>query len=190
MDDKNLGARIRELRTLRGLSMRDLAKQAGVSAGYVSQIENGQANASLQVVRSIADAFGVQWLELFDNTPVRGRVLKRSERPRLFTSPTVRHYGITQPPVGNVEVLVSEYEPGEAVGDPDYTHGDSQEICIVLRGRFAFRLADDDFILEPGDSIDYRTSTPHMLTNIGDGVGEALWVVTPPSSPPWQRSAD
>lgn len=187
-DNENFGRRVKELRLLRQMSTRDLAKRAEISAGYVSQIENGQANASLQVVRSIANAFGVQWLELFSTTPLQGTILRRNDRPRLFTNGSVRHYGITQPPVGNVEVLVSEYEPGVSVGDENYTHGDSQEICIILKGRFEFRLADSTQVLEAGDSIEYRTSTPHMIVNIGDEIGEALWIVTPPSDLPWAAS--
>jgi Mannose-6-phosphate isomerase len=163
------------------MSTRELARSASISAGYVSQIENGQANTSLDVVRRLAAAFGVQWMELFSAQPAVATVLRRSERPMLSAGNSVRHYSITQPPLGNVEVLVSEYEPGHGEGSENYTHGDSQEICVVLRGSFRFHLGEQDFVLEAGDSIEYRTSTPHSIVNIGDCVGEALWVVTPPS---------
>ncbi|WP_435526846.1 helix-turn-helix domain-containing protein [Microbacterium aurantiacum] len=184
MDESNLGARVRELRLLRQMSTRELARRASISAGYVSQIENGQANSSLDVVRRIASAFGVQWTELFSAQPALGAVLRRAERPMLSAGNSVRHFRITQPPLGNVEVLVSEYEPGHGEGDESYTHGDSQEVCVVLKGRFRFHLGDQEFLLEPGDSLDYRSSTPHSIVNIGDGPGEALWVVTPPSDMP------
>lgn len=183
-DGITLGRRVKELRTLRKISTRELANRAGVSAGYISQIETGKANASLQTVRAIAEAFGVQWTELFEARPRHGQVLRKADRPKLTSTSTVQHYGITKPPVTDVEVLVSEYEPGDAVGDENYTHGDSHEIVVILKGRFLFRLLDQEFELNEGDSLDYRTSTPHMITNIGDTVGEALWVVTPPSGLP------
>lgn len=182
VDGVTLGHRIKDLRTLRGISTRDLASRAGVSAGYISQIETGKANASLQTVRAIAGVFGLQWMELFEATPRRGELLRKADRPELdSTSSAVRHFGITRSPATDVEVLVSEYEPGMVVGDENYVHGDSHEVVVILRGRFLFRLLDQEFELEAGDSLDYRTSTPHMITNIGDVVGEALWVVTPPS---------
>jgi transcriptional regulator with XRE-family HTH domain len=184
VDDSNLGARVRELRMLRQMSTRELARRASISAGYVSQIENGQANTSLDVVRRIAAAFGVPWTELFSAQPALGTVLRRAERPMLAAGNSVRHFRITQPPLGNVEVLVSEYEPGHGEGSESYTHGDSQEVCVILRGRFRFHLGDQDYILETGDSLDYRSSTPHSIVNIGDAPGEALWVVTPPSDAP------
>lgn len=181
MDESNIGDRVRELRVLRQMSTRELARRASISAGYVSQIENGQAHASLDVVRRIAAAFGVQWMELFSAQQALGTVLRRAERPMLSVGNSVRHFSITQPPLGNVEVLVSEYQPGHGEGGENYTHGDSQEVCVILRGRFRFRLGEEEFILETGDSIDYRTSTPHSIVNVDDAVGEALWVVTPPS---------
>ncbi|MCL3859834.1 helix-turn-helix domain-containing protein [Actinotalea sp. K2] len=182
-DNAALGQRVRSLRAITGMSMRDLASRAGVSAGYVSQIENGQANPSLAVIRSIAESFGVTWLELFQPAPRHGRVLRREDRPRLFSDGNVAHYGITQPPIGNVEVIVTEYAPGQGAGDEDYTHGDSQEICLVIRGSLQFTVDGETSTLAAGDSIEYRTSVPHRLINLGDDTAEAVWVVTPPSSP-------
>lgn len=170
-----------ELRRQAGLSTRKLAARAGVSAGYISQIENGHAAASITVLRSLADAFGITWLELFEPAPAHGRVLRKGERPRIFSDGDVIHHGITQPPIGHVEVLVSEYAPGRGVGDETYTHGDSQEICLVLRGRLQFTIGDETYLLEAGDSIEYRTSIPHSLMNTGDDVAEAVWVVSPPA---------
>jgi transcriptional regulator with XRE-family HTH domain len=185
-----VGERVRELRSGAGLSVRELASRAGVSAGYISQIENGYANASIAVIRGIAAVFGLTWLELFDPAPVHGRVLRRDERPRLFTDGMVAHYGITQPPIGNVEVLVSEYAPGEGTGGDDYTHGDSLEICLVIRGRLEIDIAGERHVLEAGDSLEYRTSLSHAVKNVGDSTAEAVWIVTPPSVPDWQaRSA-
>ncbi len=182
-DSTALGHRVRDLRGLAGMSMRDLASRAGVSAGYISQIENGQANPSLAVIRLIAQSFGVTWLELFQPAPVRGRVLRRQDRPRLFSDGDLAHFGISQPPIGNVEVLVTEYEPGQGAGDETYTHGNSQEICLVIRGSLEFTVDGDTFTLNAGDSIEYRTSVPHRVTNVGEDAAEAVWVVTPPSVP-------
>ncbi|MBR7741829.1 helix-turn-helix transcriptional regulator [Phycicoccus sp. BSK3Z-2] len=177
-----LGARVRELRGTAGLSMRELASRAGVSAGYISQIENGQANASLAVLRSIAEAFGIQWLELFGPAPKHGRLLRYDARPRLASEGGVVHYGITQPPVGNVEVLISVYAPGQGTGGPDYTHGDSQEICIVQRGCLRITVNGENHDLRAGDSIEYRTSSTHAILNVGPETAEAVWIVTPPST--------
>lgn len=183
-DRKALGLRIRAVRRAHRITVRALAETAELSPAFISQIENGKANASFDALRKIAAALGLTFAELFDTTqPTTGRVLRRDERPLLLTEEGVRSFSITRPPVGEVDVAVSEYEPGAFSGGHDYTHGNSREVVLILRGRFSFELGDETFLLEQGDSLDFRTNITHMITNVGDEVGEALWVVSPPSSP-------
>lgn len=54
-----LGSKLRMVREEQGLTQGDLAKQAGVSAGLVGQIEQGKVQPSLQTVEKIAQATGV-----------------------------------------------------------------------------------------------------------------------------------
>ena len=45
-----------------------------------------------------------------------------------------------------------------------------------------YRLAGPEvFELSTGDSIDYRSSTPHRLVNIGSDAAEVMWIISPPS---------
>lgn len=54
-----LGSKLRMVREEQGLTQGELAKQAGISAGLVGQIEQGKVQPSLQTVEKIADAVGV-----------------------------------------------------------------------------------------------------------------------------------
>jgi quercetin dioxygenase-like cupin family protein len=55
------------------------------------------------------------------------------------------------------------------------------ELIVVLAGRIHLQLDEQVFELERGDSIDYRSSIPHRVTNAGDEVAEVIWVISPPS---------
>lgn len=179
-----LGARVRAFRKMRKISVRGLADLAQVSPAFVSRIENGKANASFDVVRRLATSLGLTLADLFEPAGApTGKVLKREQRPQLTTGSDVRNYSITRPPLRDVEVIVSEYEPAASSGDYRYTHGDSQEIVLVTKGTFSFELDGEAFTMHEGDSLDFRSSMPHMITNIGDCLGEAVWVVSPPSAP-------
>jgi len=59
MTPNKLGLLIRSMREERRWSVRRLAREAGVSAGYVSQLENGVRPLTPMVTGCIADAFGV-----------------------------------------------------------------------------------------------------------------------------------
>src|SRR4051812_3903690 len=59
-----LGANLREARGRRGWSIADLAETAGLSKGFVSQIENDKTSPSLDTLERLAEALGVAVVEL------------------------------------------------------------------------------------------------------------------------------
>jgi len=60
-----LGMRIRFLRSERGWSQEDLALEANINKNYLSDLENGRRNPSLDILERIANAFGISLSELF-----------------------------------------------------------------------------------------------------------------------------
>ena len=64
---KAVGKRIRQLRTERGMSLREFGKQADVHPFHVMAIELGQLAATTDTIRSIARALDVAPLDLFNH---------------------------------------------------------------------------------------------------------------------------
>lgn len=58
MDRSRLGSEIRALRKRHSLTLRDVGEAAGVSYQYVSDVENGQANVTIEALESILSAVG------------------------------------------------------------------------------------------------------------------------------------
>ena len=54
-----IGHVLRELRTRDRRTLREVSEKAGVSLGYLSEVERGQKEASSELLSSIADALGV-----------------------------------------------------------------------------------------------------------------------------------
>lgn len=61
-----LGARIKELRKQAGLSQDQLAEKVGIESKYLSRIEVGKRQPSLETLGNIADCLQVEMKELFD----------------------------------------------------------------------------------------------------------------------------
>ena len=59
------GFRLRELRSLRGISQEELAFRAGLHRTYVSSVERGQRNASLVNIEKLASALEIDIRDLF-----------------------------------------------------------------------------------------------------------------------------
>ena len=62
---EQLGMRIRFLRQQLRLSQEDLALNANVNKNYISDLENGRRNPSLDILERIAVAFNITLAELF-----------------------------------------------------------------------------------------------------------------------------
>ena len=63
---KKIGARIREIRTERGLSQEALAFDAGVAINSIATLERGEANPTIAVLLSIARVLKVKLRDLVD----------------------------------------------------------------------------------------------------------------------------
>ncbi|MEU9878535.1 helix-turn-helix domain-containing protein [Streptomyces phaeochromogenes] len=61
-----VGARIRQARTARGMSLRGLAREIGVSASLISQIETGKSQPSVSTLYAITTALSIPVESLFD----------------------------------------------------------------------------------------------------------------------------
>lgn len=61
-----IGERIREERTRKGVSARSLAREIGVSASLISQIETEKSNPSVSTLYAITTALGISVEELFE----------------------------------------------------------------------------------------------------------------------------
>lgn len=73
-----VGHRVRDLRAQRGITRRMLARDSGVSERYLAQLESGQANPSISVIRALAQAFDVAPDSLIteaDVSPLAGSII-------------------------------------------------------------------------------------------------------------------
>jgi transcriptional regulator with XRE-family HTH domain len=179
----NVGERLRAIRHLRRATLKSVAERAKLSESFLSQVERGKASASIASLARIATALGVNVADLFEPQGSRAhpRVLHRDRRPALAFGNLGRKYLLTPRPLEHLEVFAAELDPDGSTGDEPYTHGDSEELFVVLSGRVHLQLGERLYELEEGDSIDYRSSAPHRVVNAGDDVAEVIWVISPPS---------
>ncbi len=181
-NDVDVGERLRQIRSRRRQTLREVAERAGLSESFLSQVERGRASASVASLRRIADALGVAISDLFQPAEAsRPRVLRRDDRPSLAFGILGRKLLLTPKPLHHLEVFVGELDPEGSTGAEQYAHGDSEELFVVIHGTVQLELGDDLFELEAGDSIDYRSAVPHRISNLGDDVAEVMWIISPPS---------
>jgi XRE family aerobic/anaerobic benzoate catabolism transcriptional regulator len=75
-----LGKRVRRLRNLRGMTRKAVAHESDVSERHLAQLEAGEGNVSIVLLRRIADALNVSLVELFASEveqPAEKQVIRR-----------------------------------------------------------------------------------------------------------------
>ena len=173
------GARFRRLRQRRGLSLAQVAKATDVSIGFLSALERGQMSASIATLRRIARYYRTNILSFFEPAKENSRVVKPAERKILETTKGVRMELLAW---GNtaMEPHLFRIKPGGNSGE-SYTH-EGEEFLHVLRGQFEIWLNQDQhYLLGPGDSLYFQSSTPHRWQNPGKTESWLLWINTPPT---------
>lgn len=78
---KKLGLRVKELRASTGLSQEAFADKCGFARSYMSRVERGGANPSVDALEVLAVALNVHVKDLFTETPIK--VKKRQPDPQL-----------------------------------------------------------------------------------------------------------
>ena len=176
-----LGERLRAIRLLRRKTLKEVAGAAGISESFLSQLERGRTNATIATLQRLATALGIDVSDLFGAQSPRPRVQRRAARDFVAWGLLGKKALLTPKPFHSLEVVVARFEPGGSTGDEPYTHGDSEELLIVVEGRVHVQLGDEVHEVTAGDSVHYESSTPHRVANAGDETAEVLFVISPPS---------
>lgn len=201
-----LGARLKEVRQRSGMSLRELARRAGVSPSLVSQIENGKSQPSVASLYSFSRLLGVPVDELFDADPQgvlvaddewhgdgrmnpanawrpseyanRVSVVHPAHRSHLEMAEGVTWERLAATPEHAVNFMKVVYAAGatSTAGGELVTH-DGYEYAYVLTGELVVTVGNESFTLRAGESIGFDSSIPHVHRNPGPDVFEGVWFV-------------
>lgn len=178
----DIGARLRRIRTLRGLVIEDLVGRTGLSRPYISQVETGKASPSLATLGKLAGALGVPVAALFVEEAQEVGVVRQAERPVMTFGEgggDGRRLSFLSAPGRQVEMVILEIPVGYDAGGRNHVH-DGDECHYVLQGRIRAVQAGRAYLLEEGDSYHWNGNLPHHVENAGDIPARMLIARTPP----------
>lgn len=182
----HLGHKLRLRRTVKGLSLQQVALRSGISVGQVSQIERGVSSPSLRSLHRICGALDMPVSWLFEGAAANGAgdglVVKAAER-RSIDLPA---HGIVKelltpdscPEIQMIRILLSPgggwEAPFSGTGRPTVAR-----CCTVLAGRLTITLDGVAHHLAPGDSFAANQGSHLAVCCDGPSDCELIWVVTP-----------
>lgn len=184
-DAARVGREIRNLRRAKRLTLQQLSSEAGLSIGFLSQIERGHSSPSVKAMHSIASALGVTigWFFRADaeaNPELSDLVVRSGSRRRIRFEGGIQDELLCPDLGGKLELLESRLAPRSSSGQQTYRH-EGEEAGIVLRGQLDLWVGEKHARLNPGDSFAFDSSQPHRYANCGDEETVVIWAITPPS---------
>lgn len=174
-----VGALIRARRQQLRLTLQDLCDAAGISVGYLSQVERDRATPSLGTLAQIARSLDVG-VDYFISTPsMEDGLTRASERPHFSVDgSSIVYERLAADFTGNVlSAFIMHVPPGYR---SETVSHEGEEIIYVLEGSITQRLDDSEMTLVPGDSLHFRGNRPHSWSNDTDGIVRLLWTGTLP----------
>lgn len=174
-----VGALIRARRRQKGVTLQELCELAGISVGYLSQVERDQATPSLGTLAQIAGALDVG-VDYFIATPSAEDGLTRARERTRFSvdGSSIVYERIATDFAGNVlSSFILNVPPG--FRSETVSH-EGEEILFILEGSITQRLNDQEIVLAAGDSLHFRGNSPHSWSNDSDRMARLLWTGTLP----------
>jgi transcriptional regulator with XRE-family HTH domain len=179
-DFRHLGQRLQVLRRGQGLTLELLAADSGLSAGYLSQIENGQAVPSLTALQVIAASLGVEVATFFpEDGNATTRVVRAADRHAFrLEAESGEEYAVLAQQVKDsaFTVIHARYRP--SAGALPFRHL-GEEFALVLTGRLRLNIGDEKRELGPGEWAHYSSQHGHSAEVVSDEPVESLWILTP-----------
>lgn len=169
---QTLAARVRRLRGVQGLTLREAAGATGVSRSMLSNIERGAASPTATVLGKLAEGLGVSISQLLggpSGNPRGTRPVRLSRRAQtVFRDPASGFERRSLSPARRgrtVDLAVNRLPPRQSSGlFPPHRPG-VQEILHVAAGRLLVCLGRRRVRLETGDSLLYRADVGHRFEN-------------------------
>lgn len=170
---EQIGDRIKRLREEKGLSITDLSQLTGFDEQTLRAIEDNTISPQLGTIIKLSKALDSALQRLLaDEGEKLYAVTRKTERKASSRSSTLRgrrqsySYMSLAPEVKgrHMEALIVQLE--EAPDDERSVHT-GEEFIYVLDGTVVLDIGEDRFLLEPGDSAYYLSTTPHVLTAQG-----------------------
>jgi quercetin dioxygenase-like cupin family protein/DNA-binding phage protein len=166
-----LGARVRELRRARGLTLAQLAGSAGLTHGFLSKLERGLASPSIASLSEIARALGTSQVELLAGAhsppDVPGSPPTQVQRVGEGTAGAYGSGRARLLTTGTRRLQPMEYEGDNTDPGAYFTHAED-EFIHVIAGRVIVDLGPEGTVtLGPGDSVYVSGGVPHRWSTGG-----------------------
>lgn len=181
-----LGARLREIRTARRLSLAEVGAATHISPSFLSLVELGKSDITIGRLTRLAEFYKVTFGDLIGTGETSdAEVVRRHER-RLIHSPAegIDVYLLSSDAKHTMMPMIVQFDPKAELAE--YGRHEGEEFVHVLEGSLLLEIEGaEPRTLDQGDSAYYSAERPHLFRNAS--AKKPLTIVcvdSPPPTPP------
>jgi transcriptional regulator with XRE-family HTH domain len=178
-----LGIRLRETRLERKLSLSDVAERTGISASFLSLVENGKSDITIGRLTRLVECYDISITDLVPPPqPANPLVVREAEAPLLHSPAEGVDVYLLVPDMNRTMMpMLVEIEPGASLAE--YGRHPGEEFVHVIEGELTLDLEGlEPRFLAPGDSAYYDAQHPHSFRN--DDPERTVRIICVDSPPP------
>jgi len=177
----NIGERIRNLRQLSNLTQEELAERAGLTKGFISQVERDLTSISLDSLIQILGALDEDISEFFRDSAGEEKLVYRENDRVTIEKEKIQRFELLVPGSTNrrLEPILLTLRKGQVT--PKERPHEGEEFGYVLRGRLTLRFGKEILKLKAGECFYLSAEKEHWLQNTSSQEAIILWISSPPS---------
>ncbi|WP_321810922.1 MULTISPECIES: XRE family transcriptional regulator [unclassified Burkholderia] len=178
-DIMRIGQRIRRLRREAKKTLLEVATEANLSVGFLSQVERHLTGISLSSLVNVAKALDVPLGTLIDQPRQAQPDSHAGRREPYAVDAASQWYERLSTTFDGSQINALKVRMMEGYRSEWVAHG-GDEFVYVLTGQLCYTIGKKDYPLSPGDSLHFDARKRHRVANVGDGPAELIAVGTLP----------
>jgi len=165
-----IGKRIKDIRKVQKLSLKELADNSGVSTGLISKIENFRTIPSLPVLYQIAQALNTSMADIVSlvilEQPSSFILIKSADREieERDDSNGLIYESVISTSINEATLKVNLIKALPGTNRP-HISTEAIELLYLVSGKLEYMLNQDVINLEEGDSLFFDGRIPHAVIN-------------------------
>ncbi len=174
----DIGGKIRQLRTQKGLTLEELASRSELTKGFLSQLERNLTSPSIDSLDDILEALGTNLSDFFQEDKVEQYVFRESDFFIDERESCTVHWIVPNTQKNRMEPILLTLPAGGKSFEVSPHSG--EEFGCVVDGAVSLVCDGKESALGKGETFYLHGRTFHTLRNDGPSPAHVLWVSTPP----------
>jgi len=166
--------RLKDIRKDKNITLQELADDAGISKGMLSQVENNRTIPSLTVFINLMKALQIDFNDFFKDInlqPQESKVIfKKKTQNQFFEKENAigfQYQRLLSTTINNqhLDFVVLTISPNAT---RPFVSTDAYEFKLLLHGKIEYTIGQETFLMEVGDSLFFDATELHNPKNIGE----------------------